>query len=74
MKDKVYKSPKSQIIMGTPKPNMHSSEPERSEAFNISRAPIRDALNMPKKDAFVTITFRERANVSGNSNSSCVNY
>ena len=43
MKDKVYKGPKSQIIMSTLGPNMHLSEAELSEAMNISRAPRRDA-------------------------------
>ena len=69
MKDKVYKGPKSQIIMSTLGPNMHLSEAELSEAMNISRAPKRDVLNMLIKDAFVNITFRMRTSVSGNSNS-----
>jgi len=60
--------------MGTPELNMHLSEAERSEALNMSRAPRRDALNMLKKDALVTITFRKKASVSGNSNSSWMNY
>lgn len=65
LKDKVYESIKSQIIKGKLEPNRHLSEAELSEAMNISRAPIREALNMLEKERFVTIIPRKGASVSG---------
>ena len=65
LKDRVYESIKTQIIRGTLKPNQHLSEAMLSEAMNISRAPIREAINMLEKEGFVTIIPRKGARVSG---------
>ena len=64
LKDKVYESIKSQIIRGALEPNRHLSEAKLSEAMNISRAPIREAINMLEKEGFVTIIPRKGARVS----------
>ena len=65
LKEKVYESIKSQIIKGKLEPNSHLSEAGLSEVMKISRAPIREALNMLEKEGFVTIIPRKGANVSG---------
>ncbi len=65
LKERVYESIKSQIIKGKLEPNSHLSEAGLSEVMKISRAPIREALNMLEKEGFVTIIPRKGANVSG---------
>jgi DNA-binding GntR family transcriptional regulator len=64
LKDRVYESIKSQIIKGSLAPDRYLSESELSEAMNISRAPIREALNMLEKEGFVSIIPRKGTRVS----------
>jgi len=64
LKDRVYQSIKSQIIIGTLKPGTRLPEEELSKAMNISRAPIREAFNRLEKEGFVSIIPRKGAAVS----------
>lgn len=64
LKDKVYRHLKSLILEGKLKQKRRLREAELSEAMNISRAPIREALNMLEKEGLVTIIPRKGAVVS----------
>ncbi|HDK25905.1 MAG TPA: GntR family transcriptional regulator, partial [Candidatus Atribacteria bacterium] len=64
LKDRVYQNIKLQIIRGNLKPGTRLLEEELSKAMNISRAPIREALNRLEKEGFVTITPRKGAVVA----------
>ena len=64
LKDKVYRHIKSLILEGKLKQKRRLREAELSEAMNISRAPIREALNMLEKEGLVTIIPRKGAVVS----------
>lgn len=64
LKDRVYYSLRDQIIKGILEPGARLPEEELSKAMNISRAPIREALNMLEKDGFTTIIPRKGAVVS----------
>ena len=64
LKDRVYENLKQQIISGKLEPNKHLLEAELSEMMKISRAPIREALNILEKEGFVTIIPRKGAKVS----------
>jgi len=56
LKERAYQNIKLQIIRGNLKP--------LSKAMNISRAPIREALNRLEKEGFVTIIPRKGSEVS----------
>lgn len=64
LKDRVYEYMKKQIITGRLEPNKHLREAELSNLMKISRAPIREALNMLEKEGFVKIIPRKGAVVS----------
>lgn len=64
LKDRAYQNMKLQIIRGNLKPGTRLLEEELSKAMNISRAPIREALNRLEKEGFVTIIPRKGATVS----------
>ncbi|HBY56494.1 MAG TPA: hypothetical protein DEG96_01295 [Candidatus Atribacteria bacterium] len=64
LKDRAYQNIKLQIIRGNLKPGTRLLEEELSKAMNISRAPIREALNRLEKEGFVTIIPRKGATVS----------
>src|SRR6056297_2296916 len=53
LKDKVYSKIKIAIIKGELRPDQPISETEMAVAMNISRAPIREALNKLEQDGFV---------------------
>ncbi len=65
LKDRVYEKLKLQIITGKLEPDRHLLESELSEMMKISRAPIREALNILEREGFVTIIPRKGAQVSG---------
>ena len=64
LKDRVYENLKLLIITGKLEPNRHLLESELAEMMKISRAPIREALNILEKEGFVTIIPRKGAKVS----------
>jgi DNA-binding GntR family transcriptional regulator len=64
LKDRTYQNTKLQIIRGNLKSGRHLFEEELSKAMNISRAPIREALNRLEKEGFVTIIPRKGAVVA----------
>ena len=64
LKEMVYENLRNQIITGKLTPGMRLPEEELSRAMNISRAPIREALNMLHRDGFATIIPRRGAIVS----------
>ena len=64
LKDRVYENLKLMIITGKLEPNRHLLEAELSEMMKISRAPIREALNILEKEGLVTIIPRKGAQVS----------
>lgn len=64
LKQLVYDNLKERIINGTLKPGMRLREEDLSNEMNISRAPIREALNMLERDGFTTIVPRKGALVS----------
>ena len=64
LKEMVYENLRNQIITGKLAPGMRLPEEELSRAMNISRAPIREALNMLHRDGFATIIPRRGAIVS----------
>ena len=64
LKDRVYENLKLLIITGKLEPNRHLLESELAEMMKISRAPIREALNILEKEGFVTILPRKGAKVS----------
>jgi len=64
LKRQVYENIKSMIINGNLKLKQRLYEEELSRAMNVSRAPIREALDSLEKEGFVTITPRKGAVVS----------
>jgi DNA-binding GntR family transcriptional regulator len=64
LKNKVYEHLKSLIITGKLKPKRRLREAELSEAMNISRGPIREALTLLEKESLVTIVPRKGTIVS----------
>ena len=64
LKIQVYKNIKSMIINGHLKPKERLLEESLSKAMNVSRAPIREALNRLEKEGFVKIFPRRGAVVS----------
>jgi DNA-binding GntR family transcriptional regulator len=64
LKDRVYEYIKSSIITGKIEPNTHLKESGLSESMNVSRAPIREALNKLEKEGLVSIVPRKGAVVT----------
>ncbi len=64
LKDKVYLNLRELIISGKIKPGTRLPEEELSKQMNISRAPIREALNMLEREGFTTIIPRRGAIVT----------
>ncbi|MCR4443034.1 MAG: GntR family transcriptional regulator [Peptococcaceae bacterium] len=64
LKDKVYNAIKTQIIRGNLQPGQRLAEEEISKEMNISRAPIREALNKLEKEGFIKIFPRKGTIVS----------
>ncbi len=64
LKDKVYDTLKTEIILGRFKAGERLNILELASAMNISSAPIREALNMLNQDGFVVLTPRKKAIVS----------
>lgn len=64
LKNKVYENIKSMIINGHLKPKERLLEEVLSKAMNVSRAPIREALNKLEKEGFVKIFPRKGAIVA----------
>lgn len=55
LKDKAYQTIKLEIIIGNLKPGIFLIEEKIAKSMNISRGPIREALNRLEKEGFVTI-------------------
>jgi DNA-binding GntR family transcriptional regulator len=55
LKDKAYQAIKLEIIIGNLKPGLFLVEEKISKSMNISRGPIREALNRLEKEGFVNI-------------------
>ncbi len=64
LKQLVYDMLHNMIIRGELKPGERITEDELSQSMNISRAPIREGLNMLERDGFVEIIPRKGAIVS----------
>lgn len=64
LKDKVYMNLRELIITGKITPGSRLLEEELSKQMNISRAPIREALNMLEREGFATIIPRKGTIVS----------
>ena len=64
LKQLAYDNLKQRIISGELKPGYRLREEDLSAEMNISRAPIREALNMLERDGFTTIVPRKGALVS----------
>ena len=64
LKQLVYENLKSRIISGELKPGARLLEGELSKSMDISRAPIREALNMLDRDGLATIMPRRGAIVT----------
>lgn len=64
LKDKAYLSVRELIISGKIKPGTRLPEEELSKQMNISRAPIREALNMLEREGFTAIIPRRGAIVT----------
>lgn len=67
LKQVVYEKLQHMIIRGELTPGMRLTEEELSQTMNISRAPIREALNMLERDGFVKIIPRKGAIVAESS-------
>ena len=67
LKQVVYDKLQQMIIQGELTPGMRLTEEELSQTMNISRAPIREALNMLERDGFVKIIPRKGAVVAESS-------
>ncbi len=65
LKQLVYDNLRDQIIQGKLEPGMKLTEDELAQSMNISRAPIREALNMLERDGFAKIIPRKGAVVAG---------
>ncbi len=64
LKQLVYDNLKERIIHGELKPGARLREEDLSTEMNISRAPIREALNMLERDGFAVIVPRRGAMVA----------
>lgn len=64
LKQLAYEKLQQMIIQGELQPGTRLTEEELSQAMNVSRAPIREALNMLERDGFVRIIPRKGAIVS----------
>ena len=64
LKQLVYEKLQQMIIRGELKPGERLTEEDLSQAMNISRAPIREALNMLERDGFTKIIPRKGAIVA----------
>ncbi|MCD2492554.1 GntR family transcriptional regulator [Lacrimispora sp. NSJ-141] len=64
LKQLVYNNLKERIINGDLRPGTRLREEDLSAEMNISRAPIREALNMLERDGFTTIVPRKGAIVA----------
>ncbi len=64
LKDKAYKNLRDLIITGKIKPGSRLVEEELAKQMNISRGPIREALNMLGQQGFAVIVPRKGAFVS----------
>ena len=64
LKQLVYDNLKERIINGELKPGTRLREEDLSTEMNISRAPIREALNMLERDGFTMIVPRKGAIVA----------
>ncbi|MCI8506793.1 MAG: GntR family transcriptional regulator [Lachnospiraceae bacterium] len=64
LKQLAYDNLKQRIIEGELKPGFRLREEDLSTEMNISRAPIREALNMLERDGFTTIVPRKGAIVA----------
>ena len=64
LKDKAYQVIKFGITRGNLKPGLFLAEEKLSKSMNISRGPIREALNRLEKEGFVTIIPRRGTMVS----------
>lgn len=64
LKQLAYDNLKHRIIEGELKPGFRLREEDLSAEMNISRAPIREALNMLERDGFTTIVPRKGAIVA----------
>ena len=67
LKDRVYKTLKTEIILGHFKAGQRLNMLELANSMNISSAPIREALNMLCKDGFVILNPRKQAIVAESS-------
>ena len=65
LKQLVYDNLRDQIIQGKLEPGMKLTEDDLAQSMNISRAPIREALNMLERDGFAKIIPRKGAVVAG---------
>ena len=64
LKQLVYDNLQQMIIQGEFQPGARLTEEELSQTMNISRAPIREALNMLERDGFIKIVPRKGAVVA----------
>jgi len=64
LKDKAYQIIKLEIIRGNLAPGLFLTEEKLSKGMNMSRGPIREALNRLEKEGFVTIISRRGTVVS----------
>ncbi len=64
LKQLVYENLQGKIIQGDLAPGTRLTEDDLAQSMNISRAPVREALNMLERDGFVKIITRKGAVVS----------
>ncbi|MCI8809622.1 MAG: GntR family transcriptional regulator [Oscillibacter sp.] len=64
LKQLVYENLQNKIILGELAPGTKLTEEELAQSMNISRAPIREALNMLERDGFTKIITRKGAVVA----------
>ena len=64
LKDKAYQNIKFEITIGNFKPGLFLTEEKLSKSMNMSRGPIREALNRLEKEGFVSIIPRRGTMVS----------
>ena len=64
LKQLVYENLQNMIIRGELEPGSKLTEDELAQSMNISRAPIREALNMLERDGFTKIIPRKGAIVA----------
>lgn len=73
MKQLAYETLQRQIINGQLQPGSRLTEEELSRSMSISRAPIREALNMLERDGFTKIIPRRGAVVTDVSRQDVIN-